>query len=372
MGEVAIVGGGLAGLLSAIHLQQAGRQVCLFEKLPYPRHKVCGEYISNEVLPYFDFLKLEIDALNPVEIRRFALSSPAGKVVETELPLGGISLRRFTLDHYLYETALKLGVKIHQKKVIQTIHFENDRFTLTDKHNNSYQAAIVIGGYGKRSVLDRTLDRAFFKKKIDYVGVKMYYDAPEFPDDLVALHNFPGGYCGLSKVENGWVNAAYLTTAESVKRAGSIDRLEASLLASNPLLGDFMRLHQPMLPERLVISNISFLPKTLITDHILMAGDAAGMIPPLAGNGMAMAIHSAKLVSESVLNFLSEQLNRSQMEAQYQAAWNSAFRRRLFWGRQLQQYMGRQAMELAVSAMKTLPGVLPVVVRQTHGSPIEI
>lgn len=372
MVDVAIVGGGLAGLLSAIHLQKAGKQVSLFEKQAFPRNKVCGEYISNEVLPYLDFLELDIQSLNPVHINRFLFSASSGKAVETKLPLGGFSLRRFTLDHYLCQIALKLGVKIRSNTAIQNIRYHQDSFLLTDKQGETYQSRIVIGGYGKRSVLDRTLDRSFFKKKIDYVGVKMYYEAPEFPENLVALHNFPGGYCGLSKVENGWVNAAYLTTAESVKQAGSIDNLETSILSTNPLLRDFLRNHSPMLSERLVISNISFLPKDLINQHILMTGDAAGMIPPLAGNGMAMAIHSAKLVSESILSFLQGEITRIEMENHYQKHWNQEFKSRLFWGRQLQKFMGQQAMELAVSAMKIVPGVLPIVVKQTHGNPIQI
>lgn len=372
MVDVAIVGGGLAGLLSAIHLQKAGKQVCLFEKQEFPRNKVCGEYISNEVLPYLDFLELDIQSLHPVNISRFLFSASSGNSVETQLPLGGFSVRRYSLDHYLYEVALQLGVEIHTNQAIQQIHFHQDHFQLTDKQGKAHESCIAIGGYGKRSVLDRTLDRPFFKKKIDYVGVKMYYEAPEFPEELVALHNFPGGYCGLSKVENGWVNAAYLTTADSVKKAGSIDKLESTLLSQNPFLGDFLANHSPMLPERLVISNISFLPKELITNHILMTGDAAGMIPPLAGNGMAMAIHSAKLVSEAILSFFVGEITRTEMEAGYLRSWNQQFKSRLFWGRQLQKLMGQQAMELAVSAMKLSPAVLPIVVKQTHGSPIRI
>ena len=67
--EVLIIGGGLAGLTSAIHLTKMGCKVIVIEKNSYPKHKVCGEYISNEVLPYFKWLNFDIEALQPTHIK---------------------------------------------------------------------------------------------------------------------------------------------------------------------------------------------------------------------------------------------------------------------------------------------------------------
>ncbi|MFQ3174733.1 MAG: flavin-dependent dehydrogenase, partial [Flavobacterium sp.] len=63
--SVIIIGGGLAGLTAAIHLSKIGVSVILIEKNEFPKHKVCGEYISNEVLPYFNWLDLKISELQP-------------------------------------------------------------------------------------------------------------------------------------------------------------------------------------------------------------------------------------------------------------------------------------------------------------------
>lgn len=369
--DILVIGAGLAGLVSAIHLSRAGFSVTLVEKQELPRHKVCGEYISNEVLPYLKSLKIPLEPLNPVRINRFRLSAPSGKTVETTLGMGAFSVRRYTFDEYLASLAKKCGVQFHTRTTIEQVDWDGTEMIARTPLGESFQSRLVIGAYGKRSVLDRTLDRPFFQKKVDYVGIKTYFKVPDFPEDLVELHNFPGGYCGLSKVENGWVNAAYLTSASSLKKMNGVQQLQEQVLSTNPHLKSMFRQPQ-MLPKPLVISNVSFVPKRLITNHVLMAGDAAGMIPPLAGNGMAMAIHSAKILSETAIPFLQGDLSRTQMEARYEQKWNRQFRRRLFWGRQLQKYMGSRSMELGVGTLTLFPGILSLIVRQTHGTYLSV
>ena len=365
--DILVIGAGLAGLVSAIHLSRAGFSVTLAEKQELPRHKVCGEYISNEVLPYLKSLEIPLEPLHPVRINRFRLSAPSGKTIETALEMGAFSIRRYTLDNHLASLAKKCGVQFYTKTTVEQVDWDGIYFTARTSQGESFRSRIVIGAYGKRSVLDRTLGRPFFQRKVDYVGIKTYFDVPDFPENLVELHNFPGGYCGLSKVENGWVNAAYLTRASALKKVKSVPDLQEQVLSTNPHLRSIFQQPQ-MLPKPLVISNVSFVPKQLIAHHILMAGDAAGMIPPLAGNGMAMAIHSAKILSETVIGFLEGTLTRNQMEQLYQKRWNQEFSSRLFWGRQLQQYMGSRSMELGVAALTVFPGILSLIVRQTHGT----
>src|SRR6185436_16984311 len=88
-----------------------------------------------------------------------------------------------------------------------------------------------------------------------------------------------------------------------------------------------------------VINEISFAHKKIVENHVLMCGDSAGLITPLCGNGMAMAIHSAKLLSELILDshILTNQdisdMYRERLERNYENAWNENFSKRLFWGR---------------------------------------
>ena len=202
--EVLIIGGGLAGLTAAIHLSKIGLQVTVIEKNEFPKHKVCGEYISNEVLPYLNWLDLNIADLNPTNITNLEFSTANGKTIKSTLPLGGFGISRFTLDEYLYKKALKNGCTILQDNV-ENIVFENNQLIVTTANKTILKKEIVIGAFGKRSNIDQKLNRDFIQKKSYWLAVKAHYSG-DFPNDVVGLHNFKGGYCGVSKVEKNMIN----------------------------------------------------------------------------------------------------------------------------------------------------------------------
>ena len=161
--EVIIIGGGLAGLTSAIHLSKLGHSVTVIEKNTFPKHKVCGEYISNEVLPYLNWLNLNIAALNPTNITKLEFSTTSGKTIKSILPLGGFGISRFALDEYLYRKAIKNGCTILQGQV-ENILYEDDKFTITTTNAVVLQSEMVIGAFGKRSNIDQKMNRNFIHK----------------------------------------------------------------------------------------------------------------------------------------------------------------------------------------------------------------
>ena len=153
---IIIIGGGLAGLTSAIHLLKLGLQVILIEKNEFPKHKVCGEYISNEVLPYLNWLDLNIIDLQPTNITKFEFSTVTGKRIKSTLPLGGFGISRYTLDEYLYKKAVANGCEIIQDTV-ETVVFNENQFTVTTSNNTVLKSEIVIGAFGKRSNIDQKI-----------------------------------------------------------------------------------------------------------------------------------------------------------------------------------------------------------------------
>jgi len=366
--KVTIIGGGLSGLVTAIQLVRHDIHVQLFEKKSYPFHRVCGEYVSNEVVPFLQSLDLFPAELSPVPINRLQLTSTNGRAAELPLDLGGFGISRYNFDNWLFQKALAEGVDIVQETEINKVIFSDESFKLFS-HHDSYTAALVIGSFGKRSKIDVTLNRPFIKSRSPYIGVK-YHIRTDHPKNLIGLHNFKDGYCGISCVENDVVNLCYLSHAKNLKRAGSIKELEESILFSNPLLKTIFRNAEFVLDSPVVINEISFETKNPVENHVLMSGDAAGMITPLCGNGMAMAIHSSKILSDLVIQFCDTRMTRLELESAYSSAWSKQFARRLWVGRQLQKLFGSTlASDLAVNIALHAQPVASYLVAKTHGDP---
>lgn len=366
---IIIVGGGLAGLTAAIHLAQKGQKTILFEKDNFPHHKVCGEYLSREVKPYLDDLGINLGHLKPKNIDRLLYSTPSGRSVEVGLPLGAFGVSRYALDNLLYETAKANGVEVLQEKVTEITFLENQFKVISSK--GEYSADYVLGSFGKRSLLDKNLDREFFKEAAPWVAVKNHYRVKDFPDDLVALHNFKGGYCGLSRTESGDINMCYLATYESFRQHKDPEKFNEKVLRKNPFLDRFLAEASPVFDQPLTIAQISFSKKEAVKDHVLMLGDAAGLIHPLCGNGMAIAIHSAKIASEELLKHFETGNSRENMENKYRERWGELFSQRFKTASWLQKILLRKNLaEISQTLISTMPFLLPKIIKKTHGEPI--
>ncbi|MEJ7558984.1 MAG: NAD(P)/FAD-dependent oxidoreductase [Pedobacter sp.] len=365
--SIVIVGGGLAGLTCAIHLLQRGYPVKLIEKNRYPQHKVCGEFVSNEVRSYWTSIGIDVNTLSPVEISKFSISSAAGKVISSKLPLGGFGISRFTLDSFLFEKAVQLGCQVIHDTTAN-INFANDAFRIQTYEHGTFSADLVIGAFGKRSILDQQLNRTFFARKSSWLAVKAHYKGT-FKSDGVALHNFEGGYCGISKVENNVINVCYLTDSTLFKKFKTIEEFQQKVLYQNPHLKQFFESAEMIFEQPITIAQVSFAKKLPVEKHILMIGDTAGLIHPLCGNGMAMAIHSAKLCAELCDDYLQNKIkSRAHLEAAYTAIWKSVFQKRLLMSKILSSILNnRKVFNVLLHLLARFPFLLPGIIRSTHG-----
>ena len=367
--DVIIIGGGLAGLTAALHLSKYPFSILVIEKHKYPHHKVCGEYLSHEVVPYLNHLGVVLP--NPVNIKTLQLSTVRGTTLTTPLPLGGLGISRYTLDNILFTKALANGVEV-VVDTVKAIDFQEDDFSIRTADGRNYAAHMVIGAYGKRSAVDKFLKRKFINSKSPWLAVKAHYSVKNFPDELVALHNFKGGYGGLSKTENGEVNFCYLANYKSFTQYKDIQHFNEQVVTENPFLSEFLSAASQIFERPLSIAQISFERKRSIERHMLMCGDAAGLIHPLCGNGMAMAIHSAKIAAELIVRYFENAaFDRKMLERQYTRNWEATFRSRLTTGRRLQSillhpYWADKMMRLAVQS----PKLLRTIIKSTHGQPL--
>lgn len=370
MKEVVIIGGGIAGLIASIRLARRNIACIVIEKKKYPFHRVCGEYISNETFPFLRKEGLYPENFNPPQINQFQLSSVKGKSITLPLDLGGFGISRYSFDHFLYEKAKKTGVEFLLDTEVDAVDFTGNRFEVKTVRK-ILNPSIVIGAFGKRSKLDQLLGRSFFNRRSPYVGVK-YHIRTQHPDNLIALHNFRGGYCGISNVEEGKTNVCYLTHRDNVKKFKSIRVMEKAVLYENPHLRNIFENSEFLFERPETINEISFETKKPVWNHILMTGDAAGMITPLCGNGMSMAIHSAKILSDLIKkNFENGSFNQGQLEEEYTRHWNKVFAKRLWFGRQIQNKLFGSvwSSNLAVNLAIYSKPIANAIIRNTHGEP---
>lgn len=370
--DVAIVGGGLAGLALSIQLARLGHQVIIFEKEQYPFHKVCGEYISLEAWDFLVGLGVDLDGMQVPIITQLQVSAVNGKLLQQHLPLGGFGISRYQLDNTLAQLAKAAGVVLQENTKVNEVHFLENEFIL-DTPGQAYRATVVCGTYGKRSNIDIKWKRPFStaaKNKLNnYIGVK-YHIKGSFATDTIALHNFKNGYCGIVKIEEDQYNLCYLTTAGNLQKSnGDIAVMEQTILSSNPHLKKiFSEVSKREAP--LTISQISFDKKSQVENHVLMIGDAAGMITPLCGNGMSMALHGSKLASAHIHNFLQGKTTREKMEKRYTLQWQRKFASRLKMGRRIQRLFGNpRLINLFITCIRPFPRLVNWMISKTHGKP---
>ncbi|MGV3530139.1 MAG: NAD(P)/FAD-dependent oxidoreductase [Flavisolibacter sp.] len=373
--NVAVIGGGLAGLSVAISLANTGRAVVLLEKNAYPFHKVCGEYLSMESWNFLVSLGLPLPEMRLPLINTLRLSAPNGKFIERPLPLGGFGIRRFTLDHALAELAKQKGVRVLTNTRVEAVENDGREFTLhirsTETSLKEIHAQYCCGSFGKRSKLGKAMnDTEHRSRKENYVAVKYHVLANE-RKDLIQLHNFRGGYCGFSAVDENKFCLCYLVKAECLRaNANNILKMQENVLYKNPELRRLFHSVEILPGFPLTISQISFERKPAVREQMLMLGDAAGMVAPLAGNGMSMALHSGKIAARLIDRYLSSELSLQRMQHEYERAWQHTFSTRFRVSRGLQQFFGHERMtNYFVSMFRVFPSLASPVIRLTHGQP---
>jgi menaquinone-9 beta-reductase len=365
--DTIIVGAGLAGCSAAIQLADRGHQVLLLEQQRYPAHKLCGEFLSIEVLGIFEHLGIldQVQRSGAQPINHTLLTTAGGASFTRTLPGTALGLSRYQLDLMLFERAIALGAKGYDGTIVKAIDGDlTDGFTVHTSRGE-FRSRTVLGAYGKRSALDVKRDRPFTRQPSPWVGFKAHCSGLDLPG-TIELHAFAGGYCGLSAIETGQINLCWIGH-ESVLQSGGDQNLPAALYA-NPVLRDrlshlkFDRTVQHRLRQ------ISFALKGTFDDDVCLIGDTAGMITPLCGDGMAMALHTAEIVVPLVSDYLVGSISANTWKHQYQQQWQQEFKRRLQLGRLLHSAFIRPPIaQASVTLCQTFPAIGDWLIRNTRG-----
>lgn len=371
--DVAIIGAGLAGSAAATLLADRGWRVALFERHRYPHDKVCGEFLSPETEPIFRRLAVwsELEALHPPRLTEVLITAPDGASFRARLPGGATGLSRLRLDPLLAARAVRAGADFRDgTPVISVAGSLDEGFALTlrstDGREHTLRARAVLGAWGKRATLDRALARPFFRRHHPFLALKAHHVKVQ-TGPRVELHGFDGGYVGLAAIEDGRTNICLLATEAAFAAAGRTpDGLFKQMARQNPTIAGRLS-GAERVGDLLAVSQIPFGPKSPVEHDILMLGDSAESISPLAGDGMAMALRSAELVAPLVHDFL-ETGDAGALMAGYSSAWTHEFRTRLRLGRLIQPlFLRPHLLSLGLRLVRLVPPLGTHLILATRG-----
>jgi flavin-dependent dehydrogenase len=367
--DVAVIGAGPGGCATAYHLRQAGWKVLLVERRRHPVDKLCGEFLSPEGITSLKRMGLELQNerdIFPI-IRDVAVSSTAGSAWQAPLPAPGLGISRKYLDRILMERCAESGVEVVQGVKITRVHGTVAGGFCLQGQGVSYPARLAVAAYGKQSPLQNLLgDKSRATGK--WMALKLHHRGA-FPQERVELHNFPGGYAGLCRVEDGRVNLCLLTRISCFRAVGGDCRsFVREVLCRNPLLAQRLQQLEGNWDEVIAVANLFFGQVQRAADGVALVGDAAGAISPLCGDGMAMALRTGEMIAPLADRYLRGIIAGEQFLQRYDAQWQAEFRWRLGLGKMLQALLARPfGARAAIALLRSFPALGAGLVRATRG-----
>ncbi|RBI69152.1 NAD(P)/FAD-dependent oxidoreductase [Vreelandella sulfidaeris] len=312
--ETIIIGGGPAGAAAAIKLAKQGMPVRLLERKLGPHHKVCGEFISYEAAQYLDELGLDLAALGAEPIRHARFYNGESELI-FNLPFTAWSLSRCKLDSALLEQAASAGAKVELGTTVRHLSRAGDEWALLTRNRSSagqtgteLSANTVFLANGKHELRGwkrRTCAYRHSSNHHNFIGLKMHFSPSALQQvawpSTVEIHLFKGGYAGLEPIEEGGINLSFLIQQDIYKTCGGhwlgvLDWLRRTSSHMEQRLANLV----PRWDEPLAVSGVPYGYIHTPDDSIpglFPLGDQAAVIPSFAGDGIAIALHTASLAT---------------------------------------------------------------------------
>lgn len=290
--DLIVAGGGPAGTAAAISAARAGAQVLLLERGNFPRHKVCGEFVSAEAIA------LLADLLGPDQQALLALAprtSEARLFVDdatVRFPIEpAASLSRYDLDAALWRAAEAAGVHCQQSATVSEIARHGEMFHVTATPA-LFVARAAIDATGRWSKL-RPPVTASTNGKPHWLGLKAHFKAihdDATNDRTTDLYFFEGGYCGVQPLNGSELNVCAMVRTDVATNLGDVFKRQSGL-------------HERSLgwigaTEAITTAPLIFRPPQPAHNCVLCVGDASAFIDPFVGDGISMALRSGRLASQ--------------------------------------------------------------------------
>jgi flavin-dependent dehydrogenase len=314
MRTVRIIGGGLAGLTLGIALRQRGVPVVINEAGHYPRHRVCGEFISGRGREVLEKLLPEaaLTEVGAAEAHSAAFFAGAVAGPQRNLPVPALCISRFALDAFLARTFRRLGGELHEDQRSRELAPEAGLVLASGR-----RLARTVGGW------------RWFGLKAHVRGVALVAD--------LEMHLSTDGYVGLCRVENGEVNVCGLFRRNSDADEPAQDWRARLGGAPGSALAAQLQGAEWVEESFCAVAGLDLRPQLSkdMDDGHLRVGDALTMIPPFTGNGMSMAFESAALAVEPLVRWSRGDADWQEARFEVAQRCGAAFASRLRWAKWL-------------------------------------
>lgn len=329
--DLAIIGGGPAGCAAALEARRHGLRVAVWDRDRFPRHKVCGEFISPEALPWLAQAVPGILA-GGAAMRHAEFIAQSGLRRGFKLPQAAKGLSRYILDAALWRAAERAGVETHGAEGIRSVRksrtaWKAEAWELENSEGQIAMARALIIACGRWWRVEGLPSPGSQRRAAgEWVGAKAHFDALE-PCGGVEMYLFRGGYCGLAPIENGLHNVCCLVHRERLRKAGlsGVEDLAHWLgrVAGHAELAARLR-GGTQASAAITTAPVRLARRAAEQNGALLAGDASGFLDPFTGEGISMALHSGRLAASAIAGLLDGRMSSERAVETYRQILESA------------------------------------------------
>lgn len=340
MRQITIAGGGLAGLALGISLRQAEVPVVIYEAGSYPRHRVCGEFISGKGAAIVESLVSSSHRLATCKGASVQFFCGTRRSRVFHLPTPALCVSRYELDHALATRFRQLGGILRER---------------TRWNPEEHGSEGVVRATGRRLRSNR--------RKACW-GFKFHAQKVPLTADL-EMYFSQQGYVGISKLPSGEVNICGLFHPGGTTHDVKNQFLEFINFMTRP--GGKEIIGEQIVPGTFCsVAGIEL--GHAATGGEFSIGDSLGMIPPLTGNGMSIAFESSEQAFSPLIKYATRQSHWKQATSEFSQKCEREFRRRFQISSILQKILLHRAGQLALlGSVQALPWLFPALFRCTGG-----
>jgi len=355
--DLAIIGAGPAGTSAAITAVRLGWRVLLLEARDFPRHKVCGEFVSAEALGVLAELLRDLPSAKPLFDTALAIDRTrlflGVRIVEAQVKPAGLSVTRYDLDANLWKAARAAGVEARANCEVLSSDGDGPFLLQTSCGEFAAKALIVAAGRWSQFTFDRTVSAG-----PKWIGLKAHFRERN-PKRSSDLYFFENGYCGVQPVAKDVVNACAMVRADVATSLQQVFGLHPSLVKRVSI---WEALTPPVSTGPLI-----YRPPVSSHGNAMYVGDAAAFIDPFVGDGISIGLRSGQVAGQCAGSFLSGETTLTESVGSYEQEYSRRFAPLLSAASRVRSLLSLPAFAKgAAFELLRVPGLVPYVIRKTR------